>query len=153
MQNYTIDYVENLPKKIEELMRKDLVDYESSHGVDVNYKPFALILTDEVGGVFGVLNAYTAFAEIYINDMWVEKTQRGKGYGKKLVQELERLFTGKGFNNINLVTSAFSAPGFYEKCGFTAEFVRVNQKNPQFTKTFFVKFFAEEVQTQGLLKK
>ena len=51
-----------------------------------------------------------------------------------------------------MVTSAFQAPGFYEKCGFQAEFVRVNKKNPKLTKTFFVKFFNDEVQTQGILK-
>ncbi len=51
-----------------------------------------------------------------------------------------------------MVTSAFQAPGFYEKCGFQAEFVRINKKNPKLTKTFFVKFFSDEIQTQGILK-
>lgn len=68
-----------------------------------------------------------------------------------ILQALENHFRGKGFNNINLVTSAFQAPGFYEKCGFQVEFVRENMKNPKLTKTFFVKFFDDEVQTQGLL--
>ncbi len=132
-------------------MRNDLVEYESSHGIDVNYKRFALTLSDEAGDVIGVLNAFTAFSEIYIDDMWVESSQRGKGYGRKLIQALEDHFTGKGFNNINLVTSAFQAPEFYKKCGFTAEFVRENIKNPRLTKTFFIKYFADEVQSQGIL--
>ncbi|HEU5281816.1 MAG TPA: hypothetical protein VFU82_07560 [Gammaproteobacteria bacterium] len=35
-----IEFTDTLPKVIEEHMEKDLVAYESSHGVDVNYKTF-----------------------------------------------------------------------------------------------------------------
>ena len=34
--------------------------------------------------------------------------------------------------------------------GFTVEFIRKNHKNPQLTKTFFIKYFDDEIQTQGL---
>jgi len=66
---------------------------------------------------------------------------------------LEDHFKGQGFNNINLVTNQFNAPEFYKKCGFQAEFTRQNLKNPQLTKTFFIKFFEDEVQNQGILQK
>lgn len=149
----TIKFVSELCPEIEEQMHKDLIAYESSHGIDVNYKQFALVLSDNQNNVLGVLNAFTAFAEIYIDDMWVDSMHRGKGYGKQLLQALEDHFKGKGFNNINLVTSQFQAPGFYKKCGFELEFVRKNVKNPKLTKSFFVKFFDDEIQTQGILPK
>ena len=66
-----------------------------------------MLLTNEAGKICGILNGFTAFSEVYIDDMWVDKLQRGKGYGSKLIQALEDYFEGKGFNNINLVTSAF----------------------------------------------
>lgn len=150
--NYTIEFVDKISDLEEDKMTKDLIAYERAHEIDVNYKKFSVVLKDENRNVFGVLNAFTAFAEIYVDDIWVDTAHRGKGLGKKLLQELENHFQGKGFNNINLVTSAFQAPGFYEKCGFQAEFVRINKKNPKLTKTFFVKFFNEEFQTQGILK-
>lgn len=152
MNNYKIDFVDDHPEEIEEKMREDLVEYESSHGIDVNYKKFAIVLTDDSGSAFGVLNAFTAFSEIYVDDMWVHKSYRGKGYGKRLLQELEDHFEEKGFNNINLVTNAFNAPEFYKKCGFNIEFVRENKINPKLTKTFFIKYFKSEIQTQGILK-
>lgn len=152
MGNYRIEFSDILPEDVEEKMRQDLVAYESSHGIDVNYKKFALILRDGSGDVLGVLNAFTAFSEVYIDDMWVDTAHRGKGYGRKLLEELENHFEGKGFNNINLVTSAFSAPGFYKKCGFTVEFVRENKINPKLTKTFFIKYFKNTNQKQGILK-
>jgi ribosomal protein S18 acetylase RimI-like enzyme len=149
---YKIEFTETLSEEIEEKMRKDLVKYESSHGIDVNYKKFALVLKDESGNTLGVLNAFTAFSEVYVDDMWVDSSCRGKGYGRKLLQKLENSFEGKGFNNINLVTSAFNAPEFYKKCGFAVEFVRENKINPQLTKTFFIKYFKNELQTQGIIK-
>jgi len=150
--SYKIEFTETLSEEIEEKMRKDLVKYESGHGIDVNYKKFALVLKDKFGNTLGVLNAFTAFSEVYVDGMWVDSFCRGKGYGRKLLQELENRFEGKGFNNINLVTSALNAPEFYKKCGFAVEFVRENKVNPQLTKTFFIKYFKNEYQTQGIIK-
>lgn len=152
MCDYQISFLNKLPEDIEEIMRKDLVEYETSHGIDVNFKRFSLVLTNKTGKAFGVLNAFTAFSEIYIDDMWIHTSERRKGYGKKLIQKLEEHFEGKGFNNINLVTSAFNTPDFYKKCGFTVEFVRENKVHPKLTKTFFVKYFKNQIQTQGIIK-
>ena len=152
MSDYKIKFIDELPEDIEKLMRDDLIEYESAHGIDVNFKRFALVLTNNAGKVLGVLNGFTAFSEIYIDDMWVHKSQRGLGYGRELIEGLEKHFEGKGFNNMNLVTSAFQAPDFYKKCGFTVEFVRENKVNPKLTKTFLVKYFKNEEQTQGTIK-
>lgn len=140
-----------IAQEVQEKMSYDLALYEQGHGINVGYKPFSIILSDDHEEAMGVLKAYTAFAEIYIEDLWVDSKHRRKGYGKALIQELEKIFEGKGFNNINLCTSDFQAPAFYEKCGFELEFIRKNPYNPKLTKFFFCKFFKNETQTQGLL--
>jgi len=66
MKHYHIELVDTLSNAIEEKMRKDLVDYENSHGIDVNYKRFSVVLTDQSRNAFGVLNAFTAFAEFIL---------------------------------------------------------------------------------------
>jgi ribosomal protein S18 acetylase RimI-like enzyme len=152
MTDHTVEFLDQLPPSLENKMHAGHVEYEKSHGINVNYKRFALVLKEHTGNVIAVLCAYTAFAEIYVDDLWVDAPHRGKGYGKHLLYSLENHFKRKGFNNINLVTNAFQAPEFYKKCGFSIEFTRLNLKNPQLTKTFFVKYFDEEVQTQGLLQ-
>ena len=146
-----IKMVDALPPDVEEKMQSDLIKYESGHGIDVNYRKFSLLMIDG-GEVIGVLNAYTAFAEVYIDDIWVDSGHRGVGHGRRLINKLEELFKGKGFNNINLCTSTFNAPDFYKKCGFDLEYMRRNLKNPKLTKYFFVKFFDDEVQSQGIIK-
>ena len=153
MGDYTIELLDDLPENMEEKMRKDLVAYETSNGVDLNYQKFSFTLVTKSGEAFGVLNAYTVFAEVYIDDLWVDVSSRGRGYGRKLMRALEDKFRNRGFNNINLVTSAFQAPGFYEKCGYEAEFARENVHNPKLSKTFFTKYFEDTNQTQGIIKQ
>jgi predicted acetyltransferase len=150
-KNYKITFVDELNEEISKRMSDGFIAYEASHGIDVNYKRLSVVISNEKNIACGVINAYTAFAEIYVDDIWVDSAYRGKGYGRLLLQALEEHFQGQGFNNINLVTSAFQAPEFYKKCGFIAEFTRINKVNHQLSKTFFVKFFEEEKQTQGLL--
>lgn len=150
-KNIKIDMVDEIDDALEKRMQNGFIDFEMNNGIDVNYKQFSLVLSVDKKPI-GVLNAYTAFSEIYVDDIWVDKAYRGNGYGRILLQTLEKRFKGKGFNNINLVTSNFQAPEFYKKCGFKAEFQRINEKNAKLNKTFFVKFFGEELQTQGILQ-
>lgn len=150
--SHKIEFVDQLPSADEEKMRLEFVAHETGHAVDVNYKRFSVVLRDERGEAVGVINAFTAYSEIYIDDIWVAAAVRRKGLGRRLIQALEEHFAQEGFNNINLVTSAFQAPGFYQKCGFQLEFIRHNKGNPKLTKYFFVKFFQNHDQTQGIRK-
>jgi len=143
MNNLNISLVNQLPEETRKKMEQGLKEYEVSHKIDVDYTPFSLILLNEKNETIGVLEAFSSYSSIYINDMWVDKEHRGKGYGKQLLTELGRRFKGKGLHYINLVTCAFQAPEFYEKCGYTVEFVRENIKNPKLTTTFFIKYFDE----------
>lgn len=151
-KEYQIQFVDELDEATEKRMTNGFIAYEAQHGIDVNYRRFSVTISSAHGEIFGALNAFTAFADIYVDDIWVDSAYRGKGYGKQLLLALEHHFKGQGFNNINLVTSAFQAPEFYKKCGFMPEFTRINKKNPKLSKTYFVKFFNEESETQGILK-
>jgi len=120
---------------------KDLENYERQHGIAINYEEFHVTISNDSGAVCGVLTAYTAYEEIYIEDLWVDSVYRRMGYGKELVAALESRFKNRRYNNINLCTSNFRAPEFYRKCGFELEFIRENKRNPKLTKYFFVKYF------------
>lgn len=141
MQDLRILKTKQVPEAVQSKMTKGFVEHEKGHGIDINYSEFALMLTQDDGTVLGVLSAFTWYEEVYIDDLWIDQPYRGKGYGRKLVDHLEQLFKGKGYNNINLVTNGFQAPGFYKKCGYQVEFVRENKSNPKLTKTFFIKYF------------
>ncbi|MCS6123743.1 GNAT family N-acetyltransferase [Shewanella baltica] len=140
MNTLKIKYTENLSGEANDKMTAGREKYEHENGIEINYKNFAFTLLNQNREIFGILNAYTAFSEIYIEDLWVDESLRRMGHGKQLVQVLENHFKGKGYNNINLVTNEFQAPDFYKKCGYDVEFIRINKENSKLTKTFFIKY-------------
>lgn len=151
MRNRNIEIIDSVPIGIEQAMVRGHEEYETSHGVVCAYRSFCLVFRTDGGDVIGALHAYTAYAEIYVEDLWVDAKHRNQGVGSKLLKELESQFAQKGYHNINLVTNAFQAVAFYQKCGFNIEFVRQNKQHPKLDKTFLIKYFDEEPQTQGIL--
>jgi len=136
----TVEIVDKLSPILEEKMERGLDQYGISHDITVNYKRFSFILRVSQD-VVGILNAFHSYNSIHIEDLWVDSTHRGKGYGKQLIENLVDHFKDHGFDNINCITCDYQDPDFYRKCGFQEEFVRVNNKNPKLTMTFFIKFF------------
>lgn len=132
-----------LDEQTEELIEEEFSKYEKLHNVSCNYTPYSFVAYEDEN-VMGVITGYTCYEEIYIDDVIVIDKYRGNDIGSKLVKEVEDYFKGKGFNNINLCTSEFQAPKFYEKCGYQLEFIRKNNKNPKLDKYFYVKFFNEQ---------
>ncbi len=135
-----IEYTEKPSKEFEDKMSEGLVKYEEEKDVNIGYKKYAFIMTDDGNKIIGGLTGYTAFEEVYVDDLWVDPSQRGKGYGKMLMDKVYEEFKDKGYDNINLCTNGFQAPKFYEKCGYELEFAR-KKKNPKLEKYFFIKRF------------
>tara|TARA_B110000196_G_C21005885_1_gene595333 strand:- start:498 stop:944 length:447 start_codon:yes stop_codon:yes gene_type:complete len=136
--------------KIEKFLNQVHEEYEQSNGISDKYFEFSITISSD-NQIVGVLSGYTVFSEVYVENIVVDRTHRGKGYGEKLLRFLEDKFENEGYNNINLSTSEFQAPVFYEKCGYELEFVRKNKINPKLTKYFFVKFFDNPNQHMGIL--
>lgn len=138
---FKISLVEQIFSNVLKKMEEGLLEYELSHGIYVDYTPFAFELYNDKHEVIGVLDAFSSYFSIHIRDLWIDKNYRRQGYGKKLINELEEYCKRKRFNNINTVSCEFQAPDFYKKCGFQVEFIRKNHDSPKLTVTGFVKFF------------
>ncbi len=151
MSNFQIDILTDLPDDIADLVSRGQEAYEASHGVACDYEKFSIVARNEGGEIIGVLTGYSAYAEIYVDDLWVDAAHRKLGQGRKLLETVDSHFRGKGYNNINLVTNQFQAVGFYESCGYEVEFVRTNKHHPELSKTFFIKYFGDEPQTRGII--
>lgn len=59
-------------------MENGLKEYELSHGMNVDYTPFAFELYNEQGDVIGVLDAFSSYSCIHIRDLWIDKAYRGR---------------------------------------------------------------------------
>lgn len=126
--------------ELKRVMEAEHEKYEARQGVACNYAPFAFA-AKENDEIVGAVTGFTCYAEVYIDDLVVMEQHRGKDIGTRLLKAVEERFKDSGFSNINLCTSEFQAPQFYEKCGFELEFVRKNQTNPKLNKYFYVKYF------------
>ena len=54
----------------------------------------------------------------YLTDLFIEKTYRGQGHGKRVLQKLEDKLIALGIDKIYLWTAGFEAPEFYKKHGY-----------------------------------
>ena len=86
---YQIQFVDEIDALTEKRMTRGFIDYEREHSIDVNYRRFSITISNKKGEIFGVINAFTAFAEIYVDDIWVDSAYRGQGHGKQLLLALE----------------------------------------------------------------
>ena len=128
-------------------MERSLISYEKNHNVNVNYQSFSIVLTKN-NALIGVL-MHTAYAEIYVDDLWVSENYRHKGYGRLLLQSLEDQYKDKGFNNINLVTSAFQAPDFTENVDTLKSLLGLTGST-QNLPNIFIKYFSNLIKTREL---
>ncbi len=135
-----IDFKNGVSKELIKKAVNEHEEYEKLNNIICAYTPF-YFTANEDDEVCGLISGYTCYREIYIDDIVVFKEYRNQGIGRKLLNAVENHYKNKGFNNINLVTNKFQAPLFYEKCGFTLEFIRENKQTPLLTKYFYVKFF------------
>jgi len=74
---------------------------------------------EEDGKIVAGLDAcMTAFKILYLSTLFVDADYRRKGYGKKLVHEMEKRAKELGANTIRLDTFSWQGKEFYEALGY-----------------------------------
>lgn len=99
-----------------------LVEYNYSQVPGTQEKDFISIsrkLVDDGGGIIA-----GCAAEIYcwrvaaVEILWVDPRYRGKGFGRMLLEDVERAAREAGCSLIHLDTFDFQAKDLYLKCGY-----------------------------------
>lgn len=70
--------------------------------------------------VAGLDGCMTAFKILYVSTVFVEEAYRRKGYGRRLMEEMERRAKSLGANTIRLDTFSWQGREFYEALGYQA---------------------------------
>lgn len=86
--------------------------------VDRYHTKYAVTETDEKGALQGGVYVFLHPGWAYIDLVWVADRDRGKGLGRRLMQEAEAEAKRRGCHSAYLWTQDFEAPGFYEKLGY-----------------------------------
>lgn len=116
MKIYRESYQEN-----SDFLRKRVIEYNLSRLPDSIKHPvnkLCFTTRDEneriVGGISGVI----FWHHLQIESLWVDETNRGKGYGSGLLKTMEESAIECKCSHIQLDTFSFQAPEFYRKHGY-----------------------------------
>jgi len=55
---------------------------------------------------------------LYIDVLWLDESYRGKGYGKALIEQAEKIAKEKGCIFSHTCTFSYQSPEFYKACGY-----------------------------------
>ena len=77
-----------------------------------------LVLKDGDGNVYGGISGHIALYCFFIEELWIDESRRGKGYGKFLMEKAEKIARKKGCLFAQTNTFSFQSPEFYIKQGF-----------------------------------
>ncbi|NBT85446.1 MAG: GNAT family N-acetyltransferase [Alphaproteobacteria bacterium] len=125
--------------ELDELKRLQAIPEEEIRGYAFEkeeYNPietFGFSLRDEGNDIKGRCNGILYYGCLYINQLWIDKDYRSKGFGRQLIKAAENFGKEKGclFSTVNTMNS--EAMGFYKKLGYFIEFQRKGyQKNSIF---------------------
>jgi ribosomal protein S18 acetylase RimI-like enzyme len=104
------DYIR---KKVIEHNMEQLPDEVKTTNENISF-----VSKDETGKIIGGITGSMFWHHIHIDFLWVDKSYREKGLGRKLLKELEEFAIEKGCRFIYLDTFSFQAPKFYIKNGY-----------------------------------
>lgn len=81
-------------------------------------KLFSIFLKNDLGKVFGGIQAFLGTESIYIDVLWVDENLQTRGYGTKLLYAAEKEAIKNGCTFSLIDTWDFQAEGFYLKKGY-----------------------------------
>jgi ribosomal protein S18 acetylase RimI-like enzyme len=95
-----------------------LDEFSRSRGFIWQPQPLALALRDDSGRIAGGLIGSLQWGWLRIDILSVAAELRGAGWGRRLVEEAERLAVASGCRHAWVDTFSFQSPGFYQRLGY-----------------------------------
>lgn len=86
--------------------------------------PFGVFIKDSRGVVLGGVNGISCYGCLYVDMLWLKDELRKLGLGKKLMMEAEKIGCQRQCTFATVDTMDWEALPFYQKLGYSIEFVR-----------------------------
>jgi N-acetylglutamate synthase-like GNAT family acetyltransferase len=138
-----IEVLENVPDDIRKFVKGKLREHAAEAGAPADPADFAIIERNEKGEIIAALIAERFWQCFYVDLLWVDKTKRGKGLGKHLMERAEKKARDQKCTSIYLWTASFYAPEFYEKLGYHL-LATINNSPKGYKRQAYIKYLSEE---------
>jgi GNAT superfamily N-acetyltransferase len=103
------------------IVGKGLEAYCVAHAGDERGNPgirVQLVVRGPDGRAVGGLLATTTIQIMALEELWIDARYRGRGHGRKLVEEAERIARAHGCIAVQGNCLSFQSPGFFHKLGY-----------------------------------
>lgn len=122
--NVNIIYEKHTKSEDTDVLFQEIMAYAKQQRDHDPLEPFAFFIRDENNQIKGGCNGNIGYGWIYVDQLWIDETFRGKGYGTTLMQMAEKLGMDKNCVAAAVNTMDWEALDFYKKLGFRIEFER-----------------------------
>jgi ribosomal protein S18 acetylase RimI-like enzyme len=122
--SYRLEHYNTIPKEYEEILYQEI----SNNAFDVKglppMRPFSIFIKDQEERICGGVSGTLFYGSLYLDSLCVNKILRHQGWGSKLMREAEQFGKEHGARFVTLNTMDWEALPFYEKRGYSIEFIR-----------------------------
>ena len=116
--NHEITFIEDPSDEDLQVIRDAYKDFTETQIGKEERREIAFFIRGGQGAVVGgVKGGYGNYGWLWIELLWVSEEVRGKGYGAKLMANIEEEAKKSGCTNAYLNSFSFQAVGFYKKIG------------------------------------
>ena len=109
---------DDCPDEVREQIVRSLVAYNDANASPQDYRD--LVVVSRLGGeVVGGLIGFTHWNWLFIKQLWVSESVRGRGVGTELMQAAEQEAVARACLHAHLDTFGFQALPFYQGLGYS----------------------------------
>lgn len=132
----------SVPDNIEEKQILDGLWKHNHQFSPVDILALRVTVKDQSGKIKGGIIARTWWGGLDIQYLWVEKTYRNKGTGRKMMMMAEEEAINRGCHFAYVDTLSFQAIGFYRKLGYS-EYGSLDGFAHNFSRHYLFKSFCK----------
>lgn len=117
-ENLEICFIDNPEEFAWGIIGRGVGNYNKQQAGDNQFQRLCYVLQGADEEILGGVISEVYWEWLYIDLLWVKDELRNHGYGRQLMEIVEKKAKGLGARNAYLDTFTFQAPGFYEKLGY-----------------------------------
>jgi ribosomal protein S18 acetylase RimI-like enzyme len=121
-----IEVLQNPDQQLIDYLDKKIADFNWENWEVSERTPLAVQIKNEKGEVIAGAAGRTFGDWLLINTLWVSDELRGQNIGSKILKEIELAAKQRGCSKCLLDTLNFQAMPFYEKLGYTTQWIQQN---------------------------
>lgn len=122
--DYHFEYQEELNQEDEQVLFEGIIDEAVLKKKMDRITPFGIFIKDSHGIVLGGASGFSCYGCLYVDMLWLKDGLRKQGLGKKLMLKAEKIGLERRCTFSTVDTMDWEALSFYQKIGYSIEFVR-----------------------------